>query len=158
VLRGNPWASEPSWTTERVDFNVDSTTVQFLRTEHDGSSVLWVRTVERGFFLQRDEGPWERLSVEMPTVHPRCRLRTNPCGFGEPAVRSRHSAARGGLVYAVADNCPTLLVFNLDGACTSSLDLLEDGQALPSPAGLAIDEDQVYLLLPDGVVRAALLK
>lgn len=154
VFRGDPWQPTQPWSTDRVDLVVDSGVSQLFRSELGASSLLWARTHERGLFHQQDGEPWQPLELEMPARHPRCRLRTNGCGFGEPPARARQGAARGETVFLTAQNCPMLLALHPPRACTSSLELLDEGVLRDDPAAVAVAGEHVYILFPDRVLRA----
>lgn len=157
VFRGDPWDPGHVWTTDRVDLIVDSSVAQLLRTSaRDAGGVLWARTHERGLFWETNTLPWRRFDAEMPGVHPRCRLRTNACGFGEPPARTRQASTAQDTLFLVADGCPIMLSLSAERSCVGSLEFEEDGFSLDQPRAVTVVGDFVYLMVPDGVLRAPL--
>lgn len=156
VFRGDPWAPGTPWTGENVGTDVGSTVGQFGETRSGDDRVVWARTFERGLFVQRRGQPWERPSVEAPRETSGCRASPNACGFSEPPQRIAPFAAREHTMFAAPDSCPTLLAMRFDLGCMSSFELRHEEGLVTDPLGVQVRDDFVYVLIPDGVLRASI--
>ena len=153
LWRGDPWRPQTRWSTERLRLIVDSSVAQFVRTQSGSQSILWARTVERGFYLQRGREPWEPLRVDMPSDQPRCRISTDACGFAEPPARTRQTVTNADTAFVLADNCQVLLAMKPNDGCASSIELVEDETPFEYPYAVALKNDFLYVVLANRLLR-----
>lgn len=153
LFRGHPWLSLREWSYETLGLDVASTVGQFGRTQAAGESVLWARTFERGLFVQRPGGSWERPLVDLPGSLRSCRSQPDACGFSGLSQRVRPFAFSERTMFAASDGCPALLAMRIDLGCASAVSLVTEEGPVQTVSAVALLGDHVYVLLPEGVIR-----